>query len=205
MRSGRRPRPGKSHAQQMRGGRSSGTRDRSSKDPTGIASHRYRLLLRSLLIFILGYVGLLVVLLFGPANVVKDTTNAWTARISSLILGLLGAQGRAEGAMVTSSFGSFEIIAECTAIYPMVTYLAAVLAFPSAWRSKLSGLAIGLPLLILFNQIRVVSLILMKNSFPHAFEALHLLVWQTLMIVFTSLLWIVWAKRTVGERGGAVA
>lgn len=131
----------------------------------------------------------------GAVNTVKEPLTRWTARTTAWTLRLLGANGYASGNFVTSSLYSFRIIFECTAIFPIIIFIAAVLTYPCAWSRKLLGVVLGVPALVAINLVRVVSLFYVGHWFPSAVDALHLLVWQSLMIFCTVALWLLWAGR----------
>ncbi len=121
--------------------------------------------------------------------------NEMTAQALAFVLWLLGTGGHAEGTLVRSEIFSLEIIAECTAILPIVLFLAAVAATPSSRKTKLWALTWGVPAILLFNLIRLVSLIYLGALMPTAFETVHLLIWQPLTILFALALWLLWADR----------
>jgi exosortase H (IPTLxxWG-CTERM-specific) len=120
--------------------------------------------------------------------------NAFTAQMLAGALWLLGAGGQAVGTIVTSKVFSAEIITECTAIFPLMIFLAAVIAYPSRWKQKLWGIVLGVPAILFMNLIRLVSLFYIGYWFPSVFETAHLLVWQSLIIFFAVLFWLVWVE-----------
>jgi archaeosortase B (VPXXXP-CTERM-specific) len=120
--------------------------------------------------------------------------SAFTAQMLAGALWLLGAGGQTAGTVVTSKIFSAEIITECTAIFPIMIFLAAVIAYPSGWKKKLWGIALGVPAILVVNLIRLVSLFYIGYWFPTVFEAAHLLVWQSLIIFFAVLFWLVWVE-----------
>lgn len=131
--------------------------------------------------------------------------NAITAKIAAVALRLGGVPATAQGAEVQNPIFPVEIIWECTGITPISLLLASVLAYPCPWRRKLIGLGLGLPALVAINTVRIVSLIYIGGHFPRAFDTAHVLVWQTLMIFFTVILWLVWILRFVDRREPADA
>ena len=120
-----------------------------------------------------------------------------TARVTGWFLGLLGNDVTVRGTTVISSYCHFEIIGECTAYYPCAILVASVLAYPTSWRRKLLGIGLGLPLLLLVNQGRLVSLCYIHRR-PN-FDFWHVMVWQSLIIFFTVMIWIGWVT-TVAQR-----
>lgn len=126
--------------------------------------------------------------------------NRVTAQMLAAALWLLGAGGQTAGTIVSSKIFSAEIITECTAIFPIMIFLAAVIAYPSGWRKKLWGIALGVPAILFVNLIRLVSLFYIGYWFPSVFETAHLLVWQSLIIFFAVLFWLVWVELFVHRR-----
>lgn len=121
-----------------------------------------------------------------------------TAQVTAALLSLLGAAGRHDGTLVVSQHCVFRIIGECTAYYPCAIYTAAVLAYPCRLLQRVQGIVLGIPVLLLINQGRLLSLCYINSWSPKSFETVHLLVWQSLIIFFTVLLWIVWVS-TLGR------
>ncbi|MFN4219112.1 MAG: hypothetical protein ACK4HB_07550 [Candidatus Bipolaricaulia bacterium] len=121
--------------------------------------------------------------------------NESTAQFLAFALRLLGTQSSAEGTIVRSQLFSLEIIFECTAILPIVLFVAAVAATPSQTQAKLWALAWGLPAIVIFNLIRLVSLVYIGHLMPKAFDMAHVLVWQPLIILFSLALWLLWIER----------
>ena len=120
--------------------------------------------------------------------------NHATAAMLAGALWLLGAGGQTVGTVVTSKIFSAEIITECTAIFPIMIFLAAVIAYPSGWKKKLWGIVLGVPAILFVNLIRLVTLFYIGYWFPNVFEAAHLLVWQSLIIFFAVLFWLIWVE-----------
>lgn len=159
------------------------------------AWERQRAVIRAWLVLI-GVIG--VFLILQPFLIYAGFipwANAMTANLLAFALSLLGTASHAEGTLVRSEIFSLEIIAECTAILPIVLFLAAVVATPSSKKTKLWALTWGVPAVLLFNLIRLVSLIYLGALMPTAFETVHLLVWQPLTILFALALWLLWADR----------
>jgi len=138
-----------------------------------------------------------IVFLWG-ADPVERTINLWTAETSAWALRLLGANGRAQGDTVVSSVSTFRIVSECTALYPAVIFVSAVAASPVAWTQKLVGTLVGLPVLAIVNLVRIVSLCYIDHRYPAALDTAHVVVWQSLMIFLTVLVWLVWIVHSKG-------
>ena len=96
-------------------------------------------------------------------------------------------------------FGGFavKIIDECTGIYEMLIFSAAVLAFPPRWRNKLTGILMGCPLIYLFNIVRIAMLIVVGRYYPPVFNFMHLYFWQATMIIMITSVWLLWIIKVV--------
>ena len=147
-------------------------------------------LLRIWLIFI-GIIALTVALNQWAVDWVNKGLTAVTAEMTAFVLRLLGEQARTNGRMLIASPCTFEIIGECTAYYPIGVYIAAVMAYPCRMRTRLVGVGLGVPALVLINLGRVVSLCYAYQWFRSDFETLHVVVWQSLMMFLTFLLWTI--------------
>jgi exosortase H (IPTLxxWG-CTERM-specific) len=154
---------------------------------------RHRALVRSWLTFAAALAVAHVLLDIAIGDWFWDRLNAWTAKLTAWCLAALGAEGRSNGPYVTSNLFGIEVIRECTAVHPLAIFVAAVLAYPCALRPKLAGIVLGTIALVAINQVRLVSLCYVGHWYPQAFETAHLLVWQSLIIFLTVVLWIAWA------------
>lgn len=156
---------------------------------------RNSLIIRAWTVFAL-MIGLFTTLLLflNLSTNFDEWLNHATASMLAGALWLLGAGGQTAGTVVTSKIFSAEIITECTAIFPLMIFLAAVIAYPSGFKKKLWGIALGVPAILFVNLIRLVSLFYIGYWFPSVFETAHLLVWQSLIIFFAVLFWLMWVE-----------
>ena len=118
--------------------------------------------------------------------------DAGTASLLAWCLTLFGHGASAHRDWVTSSLCSVTIVHECTAVHPIAIFTAAVIAYPLGWTARLLGIAVGIPALLIINQVRLVSLCYIDRWYPLSFESAHLLVWQSLIVLLTALLFVVW-------------
>lgn len=65
---------------------------------------------------------------------------------------------------------------------------------------KVLGIILGFVVLSGVNLVRTTSLVYIGSAFPSALEVVHLLVWQSLMVVFAVALWLAW-RRKWGQHG----
>ena len=146
-------------------------------------------------------VQLLLVLLAFQADLDRPVNQA-TARVTARTLTLFGLEGRAEGDVVSSpALGSLRIIFECTAAFPIIIFVAAVLAYPCGWRWKLAGVVTGVPAILAINVLRLMTLLYVAHAYPSAMEWVHLVVWQALFVVIVVLMWTLSASRVPRFQG----
>ncbi len=167
-------------------------------EPRGSFLRRYGALFKHWAMF-LGIFGGLLGLYEWKVGWVNHYFAVFTAQLMARIMTLLGQDTQASGVHVTCSLCKFQIIGECTAYYPISIFVAAVLAFPTAWRRRLLGVVLGVPVMLLINQVRLISLCYIYKPYNDLFEVIHIVVWQSLIIFFTVVLWILWAT-TLGRR-----
>jgi exosortase H (IPTLxxWG-CTERM-specific) len=109
-----------------------------------------------------------------------------------------------DGVFVSFKGFPVEIIDECTGLFEMLIYIAAVISFSTTIRKKLIGIAIGIPAIYIFNVIRIIILLVVGAGSQKAFEFMHLYLWQVTLIIMIAAIWVGWLylvvyreKRTV--------
>jgi exosortase/archaeosortase family protein len=125
---------------------------------------------------------------------------AWTADWTSRGLNLLGGSTRVSGTLLLSDSFAVNIVAECTAVGPLLLFIGAVIAYPASLRAKGLGAAIGLVVLTLVNLVRIMSLFWIGSAYPEYLDMAHLLVWQSAIILLAIVMWLLWAERAGGAR-----
>ncbi|HEY3176218.1 MAG TPA: exosortase H [Candidatus Polarisedimenticolia bacterium] len=117
------------------------------------------------------------------------------ARAGGAVLNLMGMGTQVTGTVISGERGfSVNILNGCNGVYVMAILISAVLAFPSTWKEKLVGLAIGIPGIQIVNLIRIVSLYYLGLRRPALFEEFHLYVWQAGVIILSMAIWLFWAE-----------
>ena len=148
-----------------------------------------------------GSFAVLLQLLIWARPFTDHRLTVWIANLTAWVMRVAGAEGKAHGTLVSSSFGTVEIVRECTGVYPTALFIAAVLAYPTHWKRTLLGIAVGIVSLQGMNIVRVISLAYIHKAYPEHFETAHLIVWQSLMVFFALIVWLVWAVELTGSRG----
>jgi len=120
-----------------------------------------------------------------------------TARIIATILNGLGLQTILQGTRILFAGAHWEIVSECTALQAMYVFVAFLVAYPSSFRSKLIGIAVGLPLVFLVNLVRLLILAWAIQAFPDYAEIVHDYVWQIAFLFLLVLMWLGWIDLVV--------
>ncbi|NJL27542.1 MAG: exosortase H [Thermoanaerobaculia bacterium] len=173
---------------------SSETPKSDTPKPAGWRAYRQEIVFLVTFVLILGG-GFTLLSVNAVNDHVIEPFTAGIATVSGEALNVLGQGIVMEGTALRGKRFSVNIRNGCNGVETMIIFLAAVLAFPASWRSRLVGLGLGLLAIQAINLVRVVALFLTGAYFPSFFDSSHTVVWQTIVILFGVLLWIFWANR----------
>jgi len=131
----------------------------------------------------------------------------WTngiAAVSAWLVTVFDPNVAAMGKVLRSTANGFAVSIEsgCNGIEACIVLVAAVLAFPAPWRSKLVGLGAGILAVQGLNIVRVISLFYIGQWNMQAFEWAHLYVWQALIMLDVLIVWLVWVRTLPREHHG---
>ena len=82
----------------------------------------------------------------------------------------------------------------CNGIEACIVLFAAVMAFPSSWRHKLIGLALGFLAVQGLNVVRVISLFYLGQWNTQVFNFAHEYLWQALIMLDVLIVWLLWIR-----------
>jgi exosortase/archaeosortase family protein len=80
---------------------------------------------------------------------------------------------------------SLHIVKTCDAMDVTILLTSAIVAWPSPWKRRVVGAALGIALLFVLNVLRICSLYWIGIAFPSFFEVAHLDVWPALILLVT--------------------
>jgi archaeosortase B (VPXXXP-CTERM-specific) len=161
--------------------------------------------------FCLIFLGLLIVLaitfpyLTDKFNSQVYWLNAATAEVTGFFLKPLGMTTRVGGTIISLPNFSVEVVGECTGLYEMLIFLAAMIAYPAGWKKKLIGAGLGIPFLYAVNIVRMLFIMVVGNWSPKTFDFMHLYFWQVAMILIIVSAWVLWIEKVVHYERKAVA
>lgn len=119
----------------------------------------------------------------------------FVAAASRLFLRLIGVDASGSGSVITSPDFTVNILYVCNGLEATAIFFATVLGFPSRWKNKLIGLALGYPIIYLINILRIVALFLIGYKVPQIFETVHYYYAQAFVILATVCVWLVWVTK----------
>lgn len=123
-----------------------------------------------------------------------------TAAIEHWVFALFSNSATLNGKMVAYGGFTVTIVDECTGLYEMLIYSAAVLVFLTHWRHKALGLLLGNPLIYFFNVVRIGLLIWVGAAARSWFDFMHVYFMQATMIVMITGVWLLWITQVVRDR-----
>ncbi len=143
--------------------------------------------------------GLALAVYYGSlGSSLLDVIAEWTATWTSKAINLFGGSTTVSGTLLISDNFVANVVAECTAIGPIILYIGAVVAYPASKRAKLAGVAAGVVVLTAVNLVRIISLFWIGEAYPEYLDVVHLLVWQSVIILLAIIMWLLWAGRLSG-------
>ncbi|HTR02829.1 MAG TPA: exosortase H [Thermoanaerobaculia bacterium] len=159
---------------------------------------------RRSLLFLARFLGLLVLFYAVVAwNPVNDTVvvpfTAGIARVSAAVLNVFGEKVSVAGTEIRSDKFAVQIENGCNGIEAALLFASAVLAFPAPWRRRVLGLLAGFAAIQALNLVRVVSLFWIGAHRPALFSSSHTVLWQSVVVLASVLLFLLWAARFAKE------
>jgi exosortase H (IPTLxxWG-CTERM-specific) len=146
---------------------------------------------------------------WAQAYFVVPWTNA-LAQISTWLVTVVDPNVVATGKVMRSTANGFAVSIEagCNGVEATIVLVAAMLAFPAPWKSRLVGLAAGIAAVQCLNVVRIISLFYLGQWNLKVFEWAHLYVWQALIMLDVLVVWLIWVRmlpRRDGDAGGPPA
>lgn len=156
-----------------------------------------RLVFRFVACLTVGMIGFNVVLVvwFSGTDAFQSLLGL-NAQISAAVLRALGEDAVSSGASVLSTRYSLNIARGCDAsqVAAFLALAIVVWPLPIPWKRRIMGLAVGVPILLVLNIVRVVSLYFVGADWPKAFDSMHNDIWQPAFVVAALLLWVGWVS-----------
>ena len=132
----------------------------------------------------------------------------WTqalVRISAGLITFFDPHVAVSGNILQSTTNSFAISvrAGCNGVEAALILIAAMLAFPAAWKYRVIGILAGLTAVQLLNILRVVSLFYLGQWSMRAFDWAHFYLWPALIMLDVLIVWMIWIRTLPGASTAA--
>ncbi|MDO5625062.1 MAG: exosortase H [Pseudomonadota bacterium] len=165
-------------------------------------------MIRFFAIFLVIQAALFGVEMLNPVQ--EAVINPWTgflAKVSAAIVHVIDPSVISYGRVLQSAQTGFGVSIEagCNGVEAMIVLLAAVLAFPSSWKMKLWGIALGFVAVQSVNLLRIVSLFFIGQWNYQVFEFAHLYMWQALIMLDVLIVWLLWMRYVAKHDAKSVA
>ncbi len=152
---------------------------------------------RFLFLFLTIQIVLFTLELLQPVrDAIIDPFTESLAWIAGAVMALFDDQLSIQGIYIQSLRKDFtlRIEAGCNGVEPMIILAAAIIAFPSSFRQKLIGFAIGFVGIQSINIVRIITLFYIGQWSMQAYEWAHLYIWQALILLDAFVIWILWVR-----------
>lgn len=121
-----------------------------------------------------------------------DALLAGTASVSTRLISWVGIAATQSGTHVELSSRTLSIDLACTAVFIVALYVALVLAYPVSVKQRLLGIAAGVPVILVFNLVRIVAAAEVSQTAPSAFQFFHDYLFEVGMVLVTVAAWAAW-------------
>ncbi len=151
--------------------------------------------------FVLKFTGItlgLFTLFFFTRNSLKFLLSG-TAWILKGLLFIFGINSKVVGWTIVFPNVNFSVIYACTAIFPIIIFIAAIMSYKAELKSKGLAILVGVPLIYLLNLLRLLVLSLVGMKFPSAFQFIHSFLWESIFLIFIILMFVFWVKKYAKE------
>ncbi|MEX2273855.1 MAG: hypothetical protein WD690_20490 [Vicinamibacterales bacterium] len=112
---------------------------------------------------------------------------------ANAVLPLTQFQGRVAALGSGSGVLPVDVTLACSGTDLLALCLAAVLAYPARWRSRLAGAAVGVTLILVLNTLRIGTLGRAAGS-PALFNLLHLYLWPLILAIAVAAYVFLWMR-----------
>lgn len=147
------------------------------------------------------FVALLVLLFVAELSwpVQHWVVQPWTAllaRAAAALLQFFDPGVLADGKVLrhVGTGAGISIEAGCNGVEACLMLVAALLAYPARWSSRLMGIGIGLIAIQAVNLLRVITLFYLADWNLSVFEFAHLYLWQALIMLDVLVVWLLWMR-----------
>lgn len=115
---------------------------------------------------------------------VIDTATVGTAAVAINAL-TPDVHASAAGARIRAPHGGINVLNGCEGTEVLFLFVAALMAYPMSWRTRIGGLVVGTVFVFVANQVRLIALFYAYQNDRGLFDQLHGMVMPLALIVAT--------------------
>lgn len=123
--------------------------------------------------------------------------SSYTASFLAILLRLFGISAYTSGPSLVLNKLSITVVGECTGLYEIMIFFAAISAFPARLDKKVFGFLLSIPILYFVNILRMVFIVVVGNWHPKSFTFFHVYFWQVAGILIVGGVWFFWIEKIV--------
>jgi exosortase/archaeosortase family protein len=142
--------------------------------------------------FAMYFVVFSAAILFAEKRGLFDSLRIGTTAVATTVVRWVGIPATRSGTLILLPGKTLAIDLACTAIFIVALYTAIVLAYPVSIPQRLLGMAIGVPIILLGNILRLVAAAEVARIAPSSFAFFHDYLFQVGMVLITVAAWAAW-------------
>lgn len=154
----------------------------------------------------LRFAVIFLALFFVMQGTYSFTRDTWVERLvidratvgtSAMLINAISGPGTvvSAGHTLQGSSGRLSVLNGCEGTESLFLLVAAIVAFPMSWRSKILGALCGAVLVFVLNQIRIVGLYFVLRRPGNLFEILHGVVAPIIIVAAGCAFFLFWIER----------
>jgi exosortase/archaeosortase family protein len=134
-------------------------------------------------------------LLDPDSNQAFERFRVLNASSASFLLKCFGFESLSQGVTLFCDGIPISVAKGCDGTQALSIFVMAVLAFPSGWLAKLTGIVLGSLSILAVNVFRVASLAWVGAKMPEHFVLVHANIWPVAIVFWALFAWSIWAWR----------
>ncbi len=140
---------------------------------------------------------LYVVIALNPVNdhVIVPFTEGITSVSAAMLRGLGQVAEVSEGTLIRTTGFIVDVKNGCNGIEAIILLIAAIGAYPAPLVHRIVGILAASIALQVINVFRIAMLVWLGAHYPDIFQLFHVAVWQTVIILISVLLFLLWSSR----------
>ncbi len=152
--------------------------------------------------FLLVIALLYVVIALNPVNdhVIVPFTEGITSISAAMLRGIGQVAEVSEGTLIRTTGFIVDVKNGCNGIEAIILLIAAIGAYPAPIKQRLFGIIAASIALQAINIVRIAMLVWLGAHYPDIFQLFHVAVWQTVIILISVLLFLLWSSRIAPQR-----